>query len=68
MAEYNVEFVASATKEFRSLSADIKHRINLTVESLCDNPYPTGVCKLYGHKRLYRVRVGHYRIVYEIDD
>jgi len=68
VAEYNGEFVASAAKEFRSLSADIKHRISLTVESLCSNPYPTGVRKLYGHKRLYRIRVGHYRIVYEIDD
>ena len=58
MAEFNVEFVASAAKEFRSLSADLKHRVGLTIDSLRDNPYPVGVQKLHGHRRLYRVRVG----------
>ena len=68
MAEYNVEFVASAAKEFRSLPVDIKRRIGSLVESLHTNPHPAGIRKLYGHKRLYRARVGQYRIVYEIDD
>lgn len=68
MAEYNVEFVASAAKEFGSLRADIKHRVGLAIDSLCNNPFPVGVRKLRGHKRLYRVRVDQYRVVYEIDD
>ena len=46
MAEYNVEFVASAAKEFRSLPADLKLRVGLTVDSLSDNPLPAGVRKL----------------------
>ena len=33
VAEYSVEFVASAAKEFRSLPADLKHKIGLTVAS-----------------------------------
>jgi mRNA interferase RelE/StbE len=68
VAEYSVEFVASAAKEFRALPAHIKQRIGLTIDSLYNNPFPTGVKKLHGHKRLYRVRVGQYRVVYEIDD
>jgi mRNA interferase RelE/StbE len=68
VAEYNVEFVASAAKEFRSLPADIKHRVGLTVDSLGGNPFPAGVRKLQGHRRLYRLRVGQYRVVYEIDE
>ena len=68
MAEFNVEFVASAAKEFRSLSADLKHRVGLTVDSLSNNPFPVGIQKLQGHRRLYRVRVGQYRVVYEIDE
>ena len=68
MAEYSVEFVASAAKEFRSLPADIKPRVGLTVDSLSDNPFAAGIRKLHGHRRLYRVRVGQYRLVYEIDE
>lgn len=67
MAEYNVEFVESAAKEFRTLPNYMKQRIGFTIDSLCNNPFPIGVKKLHGHKRLYRVRVGQYRIVYEID-
>ena len=68
MAEYRVEFVASAAKEFRSLSADLKHRISVVVDTLSQNPRPPGARKLHGHTALYRVRVGHYRVIYEIDD
>jgi len=68
VAEYSVEFIASAANEFRSLPADIKHRVGLTVDSLSDNPFETGVRKLHGHRGLYRVRVGQYRVVYEIDE
>jgi len=68
VAEYNVKFVDSAAKEFRLLPADIKHRVGLTIDSLSTDPYPTGARKLFGRKHLYRVRVGHYRVVYEIDD
>jgi len=31
-------------------------------------PRMAGVTKLSGHDKLYRARVGDYRIVYEIDD
>lgn len=68
MAEFNVEFVASAAKEFRSLPANIEHRVRLAVDCPCDNPFPMGVRKLRGHKRLYRGRAGQYRLVYEVDE
>ncbi len=68
MAEYSVEFVASAAKEFRSLSADLKHKVELTIDSLSDTPFPVGVRKLHGHRRLYRLRVGQHRVVYEVDE
>lgn len=35
---------------------------------LADEPRPTGVKKLVGSDRDYRVRIGEYRIVYEVDD
>ena len=68
MAAYDVEFASSAAKEFRSLSPELKQRVAAAVDGLSEGPRPPGVRKLAGHRRLYRVRVGPYRIVYEIDD
>lgn len=67
MNDYNVQFVASAAKEFRALPDDIKRRIGLAVEMLRKNPHSADARKLRAHERLYRIRVGHYRVVYEID-
>jgi mRNA interferase RelE/StbE len=68
LADYNIEFVASAAKEFRSLPTEIKHRVASAVETLRKDPHQTGARKLHGHKMLYRIRVGQYRIVYEMHD
>ena len=65
---YEIEFVTSAAKEFRSLGSEIKHRIAMAIDALRENPRPIGVRKLRGHERLYRIRVGSYRVVYEIHD
>ena len=68
MATYEVQFARSAAKEFRSLSIGLKQRIGAAIDSLIRDPRPPGVRKLAGHKHLYRIRVGQYRVVYEIDD
>jgi len=38
------------------------------IDGLATNPRPRGTIKLKGHERLYRHRIGVYRMVYEIDD
>ncbi|MHB8068928.1 MAG: type II toxin-antitoxin system RelE family toxin [Desulfobaccales bacterium] len=68
LGKYRVQFVSSAAKEFRSLPLDLKRRMARATESLGDTPRPAGVRKLQGHERLYRIRVGQYRLIYEIDD
>ena len=68
MPEYRVEFAASAAREFRALPANVKRRVTAAVDSLRTTQRPAGVRKLTGSDRLYRIRVGHYRIVYEIND
>jgi mRNA interferase RelE/StbE len=65
---YEVEFLTSAAKEFRSLEDRIKRRVAVAIDALRENPRPRGVRKLRGHERLYRIRVGSYQVVYEIDD
>ena len=65
---YRIEFVRSAAKEFRALETKLKRRMSIAIDGLIQEPRPAGVRKLVGHEKLYRIRVGQYRIVYEIDD
>ncbi len=68
MKKYSIIFKTSAAKEFRRLPTEIKARLSLTINELSQNPRAVGVVKLQGDDNLYRVRVGNYRVVYEIDD
>jgi mRNA interferase RelE/StbE len=38
------------------------------MEELRTNPRPPGVVKLAGDDNLWRIRIGDYRVVYEIHD
>ena len=68
MATYEVKFATSAAKEFRSLPLELKRRVGAVIDRLSEDPRPPGVRKLVGRERLYRIRVGQYRVVYEVDD
>ncbi len=64
---YTVEFKPSAARALRRLPRDVQARIGETITSLAENPFPQGVKKLKGEENTYRVRVGDYRIVYDVD-
>lgn len=50
------------------MAAPMAARIAATIDALAGDPRPSGCRKLAGTDRLYRVRVGDYRVVYEIHD
>jgi len=50
------------------LETPIQKRIVRSIESLADDPRPGGVKKLAGADDLWRLRVGDYRVIYEIRD
>lgn len=68
MARYTVELVPSADKALARLPAAVQRRIVLAVEALADDPRPAGCVKLADEESLWRIRVGDYRVVYEIHD
>jgi mRNA interferase RelE/StbE len=68
MARYEVVFRPSADRALRRLAVDAQRRIVLAVADLADEPRPPGVVKLVGGENLWRIRVGVYRVVYEIHD
>ena len=69
MRSYTIEILPTASKELLSLPGAIQKRIGKKIDSLKGNPRPAGVKALKGqHGDFYRVRVGDYRILYEIRD
>jgi mRNA interferase RelE/StbE len=65
---YDIAITRSAQKDMRRLQSDDQDRIDDAILKLGDNPRPQGSTKLSCREPLYRVRVGDYRVVYEIDD
>jgi mRNA interferase RelE/StbE len=67
MAYYQIKWKNSAKKELKSLAKEMIPKIIETVESLAENPYPIGIKKMVGINNTYRIRVGEYRIIYNIE-
>ena len=56
-------------KSFDELLPSIQKRAAKMIKSLKSNPRPTGVKKLSGKlKGVWRIRIGDYRLLYDIDD
>ena len=64
---YRVELAAGAVKELKALPRDVVERVARVLLSMEECPRPRGSLKLTGSET-HRVRVGQYRIVYEIRD
>ena len=64
---YKVVWKKSAKKELKKIDKQLIPRILQAVDNLTTNPYPSDSKKLVGRGSLYRVRVGDYRVVYNIE-
>jgi mRNA interferase RelE/StbE len=53
-------------KDLAQLSNEMQHRILERLELLIQDPFAHGIIKLKG-ETAYRVRVGDYRIVFDVD-
>ena len=68
-AIYTVHATPRVERELRRLPQDVIRRIDAVFEQLRYNPRPHGVVKLTGQSSSHwRIRVGIYRILYQIDD
>lgn len=68
MPRYRIELSRGAEKALAALPGEARRRIASKIDALAENPRPPGTKKLTGEDDLYRVRVGDYRVVYEIRD
>jgi len=63
---FRIEWKKSTRKDLRKLPSSAVDKVIEAVEQLSQNPFPHGVEKLSGSEHAYRIRLGDYRIVYEI--
>jgi mRNA interferase RelE/StbE len=67
MDSYKVILKPSVEKDLRKLSKAVLQKIFSAIENLADEPFPSKTIKLEGADKTYRIRIGDYRIVYEVE-
>ena len=69
---YRLEVSPTADRDLEKLNGRIIRqdfeRLRDAVRGLAEEPRPHGVRKIKGEERTYRIRVGSYRVVYEVYD
>ena len=68
MMIYKVIIPKPIQKQLDELQKDLKIRITDRILALAENPRPDGVVKIKGIENEYRIRIGDYRVRYEIED
>ena len=67
MPEFSVEVSSQVEKDLRGVPRNLRNRIIRGIEFLAENPFPRQSLKLSGGDRAYRLRVGDYRVIYEVN-
>ena len=68
MAKHKVLIEKTAERDLKKLPRETFNRIGPHIAALGDDPRPAGCKKLAGAENSWRIRVGDYRVIYEIDD
>lgn len=64
---YRIVFAPRAVRDFRALAPEVQRRLKPRIDALAHNPRPRGAKALSGDDGLLRLRVGDYRIVYQVE-
>jgi len=64
---YAVEILRSAQKQLSKINQQDQNRIISAVKALAEDPRPQG-CKGLSGRPAWRIRIGSYRVLYEIHD
>lgn len=65
---YQIEIKASAIKELAKIQKEYALKIDKAIRTLANNPFPNGSLKLKANENKYRIRVGNYRVIYNVDN
>jgi mRNA interferase RelE/StbE len=67
MASFDIDWKGSSEHDLRRIDRQYIPRILDVIESLAENPFPVQSKKLRGSEASHRIRVGDYRVIYQID-
>jgi len=65
---YTIEFSRKAERQFKDLPRSAQLKIAPRINALAEAPRPRGAKKLEGQDESYRIRVGDYRVIYQVQD
>lgn len=65
---YQVLIERAAEKDLKKIAAEERPKLATAMRDLATEPRPTGCRKLVGSENDWRIRVGNYRVIYEIAD
>lgn len=68
MSRYDVRLMPQTLKDLDEFSGRLLSKFEEAISQLCYEPKPHHSRKLKGGGSRWRIRVGDYRILYEIDD
>ena len=63
---YSIQITRKAQKSLADIASDYQQSIRVAIQELAVNPFPQGCKKLVG-RPAWRLRVGVYRVIHEID-
>jgi mRNA interferase RelE/StbE len=65
---YDIVLKARASQELEQLPPTVLKRIRAAIAKLRNDPSPPGCKKLFGSDNAWRLRIGDYRLLYEVYD
>ncbi len=65
---YRIEVTPRARKDLKALPTRERQRVADQIDALKTNPRPQNCKKLKGREDFYRIRVGDYRVVYQVEN
>jgi mRNA interferase RelE/StbE len=66
MGNHEIEISRTAEEQLRTLPRTEQRRVVRAILPLADEPFPRGSRKLSGYEDVFRIRAGHYRILYSV--
>lgn len=65
---YRVEFTSAAARPVKKLPRPTRDKVLSAVARLSDDPRPRGATTLVGEQIAWRMRIGDYRVIYDVVD
>ena len=67
MGSYKIVWKKSTERDIRKIDPKQVPRLIEAIESLIEDPFPLQCHRLRGTEKLYRIRIGDYRVIYEVN-